>query len=160
MDILDQFKESRSKLVDIEKKLFNLFEENDVYKVIPYFNLSHVSITEAENANEVHIELHNYKDLSPQFAFICDRELALSIDQSVVSGWLAISKETLEKINTQKGIKFLKSFGYMDHELISILIQAYPELFAMGKVEGEIAEMCAKYKSLKLEERSKIGVQV
>lgn len=154
MDVLDKFIFSQSEMTEVTKRIFNILEEADVYKIIPYFELSNVQISALENTDMVEVQLYNFKDVSPKLAFVCDRETALDAHHTIITPWLAATKEAMEKVNAAKVLKFLKTFSVRDHELINLTIQACPTLIHNEHTEAEIAELMAQYMSKELLKRS------
>ncbi|ADJ19394.1 hypothetical protein Acj133p047 [Acinetobacter phage 133] len=155
MDILEKYKLSRAALTEVTKKLFFLLEDNDVYKIIQHHELANVEILDTDQMDIVEVRLYNFKDVSPKIAFMCSRDAALNVDDSIIPIWLETSKEAMEKINAALVLKFLKAFSVKDHPLLAMTIQAVPELIHLEQADSEIGNLMARYMSEKLLEQSK-----
>ncbi|CAL4858170.1 hypothetical protein BRC2024_KWYBBTRE_CDS_0067 [Acinetobacter phage vB_AbaM_AB-Navy-v2] len=156
MDVLSTFKESKAAIDEIAKTLFDMFESNDIYKIISHSDISYLDFTEHRtDDNLVMVNLYNYSDINPRISFEADRAKILSCDESTIDMWHKASLDIIEAANTAKALKFLKDFTMTDHGLIHVIISNYEKLSEAGKTNQEIAEMSAKFISLAMAQKYK-----
>ncbi|CAL1778112.1 hypothetical protein BRC2024_PQPTKSFJ_CDS_0242 [Tegunavirus sp. BRC001] len=154
MDILSSFTHSKAAIEQISKKLFSMFEENDLYGIISRSKLAYLEIQEHQlDKNLVLIEIYEHSALYPEVSFEAPRSTILACDESVVELWHKASLAIIEGANTAKALKFLKEFPESDHALVHIIISSYERLSKLGKSDKDIAESCAKLMSQLIQQK-------
>ncbi|EQA7786803.1 hypothetical protein ACX818_001397 [Acinetobacter baumannii] len=143
MDVLSEYQESKKALDEISKKLFNMFEENDKFKIIANSGVSYLDFSDhKEDHTKVIINLYTYSDVSPRVSFECNRASALSCDENTVEMWLDASIKIIEIANMAKAKKFLKDFPSTDHALIHLVMAIADKI--PDQTDSKIAEFAAK----------------
>lgn len=159
MDILSDYERTKKAIQEVQKKLFELLEANDTYKIIKTSDLAFLDFTDSRN-NEtmISINLYAYHEVAPRVVFDVPREIALACDSAIVKIWHNVSKDIVDRTNATKLRKFFKDFPEVDHRLIHLAVTNYPKMAAAGMSDNKIAEKVAKGLSFLLEKDAKNGL--
>lgn len=145
MDPLNKFTQAKEELRVIQKALFLMFEENDIFGIIRQDELTYMEFVDHRHDDtKVIIELYNYRDTVPRITFEADRAASLACDETTITMWIEASKNIVERAMAAKAKKFLKTFSSEDFQLISLVINAHDPLAKAGKSQDEIATTVAK----------------
>lgn len=136
MDVLSAYTESREAIQAVSKKLFEMYESNDLYQMINTNSISYLEIEECKgDGSLVKILLYNYKESSPRISFNANRNAVLECGESALDEWMKISRELLHSSIVNKTKKFLNSYPENDHYIIMAALKIYDHYSKNGEID-------------------------